>query len=279
MISPEHAKRTIVMTTQQGVRTCVNPTLSRRFLTNNRMLCYMRLKHSLFTDTMFAGTPSRGGNKCAPVYASSFGWARAYPMKRKGEAHKSLSTLFHRDGVPPTMIMDGSKEQVKGEFRHKLLEADCHPKQTEPYSQWSQAAKGCIRELKRGMTRKMLKTGSPKPLWDHCIELEAFIRSCTSNDIYMTVGQVPETIMTRSTANISHISEFGWYNWVMFCDEIPSFPDNKLTLGRYLGTATDVKSALTAKILKANGQFVCRLTLRHITDKEQDSTMHQEMQR
>ncbi len=86
------------------------------------------------------------------------------------------------------MIMDGSKEQVKGEFRHKLLEADCHPKQTEPYSPWSQAAEGCICKLKRGMTGKMLKTGSPKPLWDHCIELEAFIRSCTSNDIYMTAG-------------------------------------------------------------------------------------------
>jgi hypothetical protein len=28
MISPERAKRTIVMTTQRGVRTCLNPTLS-----------------------------------------------------------------------------------------------------------------------------------------------------------------------------------------------------------------------------------------------------------
>ncbi len=28
MISPEHAKQTVVMTTQRGVRTCLNPTLS-----------------------------------------------------------------------------------------------------------------------------------------------------------------------------------------------------------------------------------------------------------
>ncbi len=28
MISPEHAKHTVVMTTQRGVRTCLNPTLS-----------------------------------------------------------------------------------------------------------------------------------------------------------------------------------------------------------------------------------------------------------
>jgi hypothetical protein len=28
MISPERAKRTVIMTTQRGVRTCLNPTLS-----------------------------------------------------------------------------------------------------------------------------------------------------------------------------------------------------------------------------------------------------------
>ncbi len=58
----------------------------------------------------------------------------------------------------------------------------------------------------------MIKTGSPRVLWDHCIKLEALIRSLTSNNIYMTNGKVPETIMTGSTTNISHISEFGRYD-------------------------------------------------------------------
>jgi hypothetical protein len=98
----------------------------------------------------------------------------------------------------------------------------------------------------------MIKTGSPRVLWDHCNELEVLIRSSTSNDVYMTNGKVPETIMTGSTANISHICEFGWYDWVMFRDIVPTFPDVKLTLGRYLGPATNVSSALTAKILKSN---------------------------
>jgi len=40
MISPDHAKRTVVMTTQRGVRTCLNPTLSRCFMTNHQMLRY-----------------------------------------------------------------------------------------------------------------------------------------------------------------------------------------------------------------------------------------------
>jgi hypothetical protein len=107
-------------------------------------------------------------------------------MTRKGETHETLSLLFHRDGVPPTMVFDGSKEQCQGHFKKKLCEADCHPRQTEPYSPWQQAAEGCIRELKRGVSRKMINTSSPRVLWDHCIELEGLIRSLTSNNIYMT---------------------------------------------------------------------------------------------
>jgi hypothetical protein len=231
MIALDRAKETVQWTTQRGVRTCLNPTLARRFLTNDRMLCYKRLPHTTSTDTMFAGTPSCSGYKCAQVYSTSFGWARAHPMTRKGEAHETLSLLFHRDGVPPTMVLDGLKEQCKGDFKRKLREADCHSRQTEPYSLWHQAAEGCTIELKHGVSCKMIKTGSPRVLWDHCIELEALIHSSTCNNVYMTNGEVPETIMTGSTADISHICEFGWYDGVMFWDNDPTFPDVKLILG------------------------------------------------
>jgi hypothetical protein len=132
MIAPDHAKKTVQWATQQGVRTCLNPMLAQRFPTNDWMLRYKQLPHTTFTDTMFAGTPSRSGNKCARVYATSFGWARAHPMTRKGEAHETLSLLYHCDGVPPTMVLDGSKERTKGDFMRKLREADCHARQTEP---------------------------------------------------------------------------------------------------------------------------------------------------
>jgi hypothetical protein len=63
----------------------------------------------------------------------------------------------------------------------------------------------------------------------------------------------------------------------MFCDNKPSFPDDKLIFGRYLGPAIDTGLALTAKILKLNGVFVCRSTLRHHTDEELDSSVHKDM--
>ena len=86
------------------------------------------------------------------------------------------------------------------------------------------------------------------------------MRSKTSNDIFVTIGHVPETITKGTTANTSHMAEFGWYDWVMFQDNVLTYyPNDKLVLGRYLGLAIDMGPALTANILIDNGQFVCCL--------------------
>jgi hypothetical protein len=65
----------------------------------------------------------------------------------------------------------------------------------------------------------------------------------------------------------------------MFWDNVPTYPDDKMTLGRYLGPATDTGSALTSKILKANGQFVCRTTVQPLNADELQSSVHQQERR
>ncbi len=80
------------------------------------MLWYKRVLHTMFSDTLFAGSILQQGNKMAQVYATFFGWARAHPMKRKGDAHETLSLVFQRNGAPLTMVTNDSKEQTKGEF-------------------------------------------------------------------------------------------------------------------------------------------------------------------
>ena len=146
MVSPETAMRMVQRTTQRGIRTVLHPSLSRRFRTNDRALRYRRLQHDVFTDTMKAGTLSRRKNLYAQVYTTGFHWCRANPMRAKSDAHDTLSLLFQRDGVPPTMVMDGSKEQTLGKFKKKLQEAQCKMKQTEPHSPWQNAAESAIRE-------------------------------------------------------------------------------------------------------------------------------------
>jgi hypothetical protein len=66
----------------------------------------------MFTDTMFASTVSHKGDKMAQIYSTSFGWARAHPMRHKDEAHENLSLMFHRDGVSRPWLLTARKSKL-----------------------------------------------------------------------------------------------------------------------------------------------------------------------
>ena len=267
-IGLEAAKNTLKHTTSRAIRTVLHPSISRRWRTNDRMLRYRRIPVDMFTDTLVTKVKSRRGNMYAQIFGASNGWKRAFPMKKKSEAHEGLSLMFQRDGVPPKLVLDGAKEQISGIFRQKCKDVHVHVRQIEPHTPQSNAAETSIKELKNGVARKMFQSKCPKRLWDDCLELEAFIQSNTWNGRYVNQDEVPETIISGETSDISIFAEHSWYEWVMFRDTTVAFPDSKEVLGRYLGPAIDVGSALTAKILKANGQVVCRSTYRSLTDKE-----------
>ena len=263
------AERTVDATTQHAVRTTLHPTLSRRFATNDRRLRYRRLPHTMFTDTLEAKVQSWWRkNKHAQVFCTPFGWVRCYPMSNKSDAHEGFSLMAQRDGVPPVLVMDGSKEQTLGTFRKKAREAGVQVKQTEPYSPWQNAAESAIRELKRGATRKMAKAKVPKKLWDHCIELEAILRSHTALDHYELQGQVPETLVSGQTADISAFSQHSFYDFVKFWDTKSSYPEDKEVYGRWLGPAMDVGPAHCSKILQDNGHVIYLSTFRSLTEEE-----------
>ncbi len=77
-------------------------------------------------------------------------------------------------------------------------------------------------------------------------------------------------------ADISQICEFAFYDWIMFRDQPVAFPDDNPVLGHNLRPVIDVGSALTAKILKANGdgEVVYRSTYRALTDVEWANAAH-----
>eukprot|EP00934_Nitzschia_sp_Nitz4_P008127 Nitzschia sp. Nitz4//scaffold260_size33533//228//6137//NITZ4_007876-RA/size33533-snap-gene-0.41-mRNA-1//-1//CDS//3329544674//8117//frame0 len=267
-IGIETAKSTLQKTTQRGTRSVLHPSLSRRYTTNDRHLRYRRLPVDLYCDTLKSSVKSRRGNTYAQVYCARNGWKRTYGMGRKSDAVNTLAELFTTCGVPATMIMDGSKEQTQGKFRQLARESHCHIRTTEPYSPWSNAAEQAIKELKLGVTRKMRKMCAPLALWDDCLELEALIQSHTASSVYGNQGKTPETKMFGETADISQLCEIGFYDWVMFRDTMVPFPDSKLVLGRYLGPSMGIGPAMTAKILKSNGEVVHRSTYRSLTPDE-----------
>ena len=70
----------------------------------------------------------------------------------------------------------------------------------------------------------------------------------------------PETKMSGETSDMTTFCEFGWYQWVYFRDTSMTFPGEKLVLGRCCGPSIDVGPALTADILRTNGQQFHRST-------------------
>ena len=60
----------------------------------------------------------------------------------------------------------------------------------------------------------------------------------------------------------------------MFHDEPVRYPDDNPVLGRFLGIAIDVGPAMTAKILKFNGEVVHWSTYRGLTDAEVINQAH-----
>jgi hypothetical protein len=155
-IGIEVAKRTRLVITQRGIRRMIHPSLTKLYKTNDRQLQYLRLSVTMFTDTMYSTIHSRQQNKAAQILCTDFGFLRAFPMKKESEAHEILSLLFHRDGLPNVVVMDGSKAKLEGQFRSKLRDSGFHIKQTEPHTQSSNMGEGNVRELKRGVGRQML---------------------------------------------------------------------------------------------------------------------------
>jgi hypothetical protein len=131
------SKRTSLVANQREVKKMIHTSLKKRYKTNDRQLINLRLPVTLFMNSIYSTILSIQGKKAAQILCDGAGWRRAFPMNKEKEAHESLSMLFHRDGVPNVMVMDGAKAQVEGEFRRKLRDTACHMKKTEHHTQSS----------------------------------------------------------------------------------------------------------------------------------------------
>src|SRR5688572_2943254 len=96
---------------------------------------------------------------------------------------------------------------------------------------------------------------SPAKLWDHCLELKAYVCSNTALSIYSMEGQVPETMILGHTANISPFAKVGWFKWVYWWFVNSAYLEQKEVLGMWLGPAVDVDPAMRVTILKFIGQI------------------------
>jgi hypothetical protein len=183
-----------------------------------------------------------------------------------------LTLLLSRYGIPEALVSDGVKAYTGRVFKRKAREAAICCKLINPFSPWQKRAEGEITEVKLLEGLWMVRTRSPCPLWDHCIELSYLVRAHTAHDLYKLQGQVPETVMMGHTADISCICEFPLYSLEFFNESRVQFSKDTVVLGRYIGpTEPEVGSVLTEKLLKNNGEVVRRNTFSHLRQDEYES--------
>ena len=90
--------------------------------------------------------------------------------------------------------------------------------QIEVDTQNANLSETAIKELKKHYRRVMMETNAPEVVWDYCLEWCALVRSNTALNIRSLDGQVPATVITGDTSDISHLAEFGFWDWVWFVD-------------------------------------------------------------
>ena len=269
-IGLETARRTLEKTTQMAVRDFTNKSGSRRLKPFHYQLKYPRLNVEMFTDTFIARMKSLMGNTCAQIYATSFHWVGVWPMKSKSEAHFTLDQLFSRVGVPRVIIPDNAKEMTQGQFRAKALRAQSTIHPIEAYTPNLNIAEDAIRELKRTYRRLMIDTRTPECLWDLCLVYTSYVRSHSALNIRGLNGDVPQTLLTGDTPDISFLVEFGWYDYVWYLSE-PDEAMNVKFLGRYVGPSWDIGDVMCARILTEKGTLISRTSVFPLSDLDNNS--------
>ena len=266
-IGIETARKTLDRTTQLAVRNFTDSMGGRRLKPIHYQLKYRRLRCEMFVDIYKAKCKSLRGNTCAAVYCTPYHWIRFDPMKVEKDVHKTLDSLFQKVGIPSMLIPDNAKELTLGEFKRKATRASCPIHPIEPHTSNANLCEDGIRETLRGFRRMMSKTNTPGVLWDDGLEYYSAVRCHTVNTIHETQGEVPQTLMTGDTADISWLAEFGWYDYVWFMSPEDSSMERK-KLGRYLGPFFNEGDAMSAKILNDKAWCVNRTSVFRVTPEE-----------
>jgi hypothetical protein len=189
-------------------------------------------------------------------------------MKKQQEVYLLLTQFAKEVGAPEVLVCDPHPAQVKHEVREFCTQIGTTLKVLEAETQWANHAELYIGLMMEATRKNMQSSGSPLVLWDYCMERRALIFQITAKKLFQLNGTNPYTSTFGTKADISHICQYAWYDWVYYCDATTSFPYQKERLGRCLGPAKNEGNAMAQWILRENGKVVPRCTLRCLTPAE-----------
>jgi hypothetical protein len=166
-ISIEVTKRTLDVSTQTAVRDTFAPS-KRKVRKKAPWLHFPSITGDIYVDCMFSKVSALQGFTGGSVYTNGLGYDRFYPWVRKAEHGDTIMSFIHDVGIPHTLISDNALEEVSSRCRETCRRYRINMKQMVIYSQWQNAAKASIRELKKNVRRTLRRTKAPLRLWAIC---------------------------------------------------------------------------------------------------------------
>jgi hypothetical protein len=213
-----------------------------------------RLNTMFYTDTLFSKVTSLRGMNAAQVYANK-DMVSVHPLASKASVDVSLQEFLERIGIPNAMISDGAAEQTgpNSKFRKLAQHLRIQMRMTEPYSLWQN-------KVERTIGTNMVWLSVPKRLWDYGLVYEGKLMSLISRS---PEGRTGVERITGDTPDISEFMDFGFYDRMWYWGK-PS-DDNNPKMGRWLGVAHRIGSAMCYYVLSKTGKVLTRTTVQHVT--------------
>ena len=267
------------VTTQQNVRTAINP-ITRRYRVDHLSLNTNQLGGQWYIDWMSAGTLSLNQNKGAFMITDGL-LTSVFPSRdnKSTQANTSLNEFCQSVGVPGKMKSDRAPEFCGPNtvFLDTAKKKGIDLTYSEPERK-NQIAPIDIemRELRKRTHNKMAARSVPKRLWDWCLEHQAHIRRVLPRDSLN--GRTALEHVTGKTPDISELCDFDFYDLVWYHPgPHPNLGDDIRSLGRWLGIAHRIGSELCYWILTKDGSVIAETTVQHVTreDMQEDEIKEQ----
>ena len=136
-------------------------------------------------------------------------------MVSKGEFPKALKEFCKEVGVPRDLIVGPSGEQTSSEVKRFCHNVAMNLKTLEENAQRANLAELYVGIMKSASNRDLRETGCPLTLWCYATEWRVRVHNVTATKLAQCRRSNPFTATTGETKDISDISKFSFFQWVM----------------------------------------------------------------
>jgi hypothetical protein len=196
-----------------------DPTLSRNYGTNDRMLRHKRIAECFFMDAFFAtkkAGKSSQGHTCCQLFVADKGFAHVVLMKSNAKVLQAVKEFAKEIGAPEAIMCDMARKQMLHALKRFCHEIGATLKVLEEGTPWLNKAKLHVGLIKEAVRKDMKESDCPLAFWDRCVERRACVNNLTAKNIFTLHGSNPHAALTGEEVDMSNLCQYKWYDWCYF---------------------------------------------------------------